>query len=119
MGFFNKMKTLGEIAVTKTKEATQTIQQQYQENGMEGVGKVLGTSTKKLIESSKEYVDEIQKDNKKASRPIGITYKKGDPTKDVAQVAIEAINTIRKVSLDVKNGFDNLDKDDKPTPPKP
>lgn len=110
MSFFNKMKAIGEHAVQKANKTTNVIAQSYKENGMEGVGKVIGCSTKQIIDSSTKYVEQISRENKKASRPIGITYKKGDPTKLVATCAIEAINTIRTVSLDIKDGYDNLGK---------
>jgi len=110
MGFLNKMQVLGEIVAQRGRDATKVVQAQYQENGIRGVGAAITEAATDASAATKGYIKEVDKSNKRAANPIGITYKNGDPAKSVAQAAIAVINTTKKTIEDVRKKYESLEE---------
>lgn len=122
MGILDKMKKVGELAFEATKEITEkavevadTTKNAYKSGGTEAVGKILGETTKKVIEQTKSYTDEVSEEMKKTGNKAAMIYSENSKTsQEATRVALSAIAVIRKVALDTteltKEKIDQLEK---------
>ncbi len=122
MGLLDKMKKVGELALEATKEMTEkaievadTTKNAYKSGGTEAVGKMLGETTKKVIEQTKNYTDEISEEMKKTGNKAAMVYNENSKTsQEATRVALSAIAAIRKVALDTteltKEKIEQLEK---------
>jgi predicted solute-binding protein len=108
MGLLDKMKKVGELAFEATKEITEkavevadTTKNAYKNGGTEAVGKMLGESTKKVIEQTKIYTNELSEEMKKTGNKASMVYgEKNKTSQEATRVALSAIAAIRKVAID-------------------
>lgn len=108
MGLLDKIKKVGELAFEATKEITEkavevadTTKNAYKNGGTEAVGKMLGESTKKVIEQTKIYTNELSEEMKKTGNKASMVYgEKNKTSQEATRVALSAIAAIRKVAID-------------------
>ena len=120
---FDKFKEMAKKSVDAVDAGLETTIKSLKEEGLQGtsykIGKQVGTMVKDVQTDAIEYADEIRKANKKATNPLGISFKKGTASHTTAKSVVMAINTIRIIGTDAKNKANNLlekaDNKNKPT----
>lgn len=108
MGILDKMKKVGELAFEATKEIKEkaievadNTKNTYKNGGTEALGKALGESTKKVLENTKNYTNEVSEEMRKTGNKAAMVYgDKNKTSQEATRVALSAIAAIRKVALD-------------------
>ena len=101
MGLFDKVKKLSALAVDAAKETSKSIQDTYQNEGAEGLGKALGAATKKAAGSVAEYAEEVGQDATKTGNRAALIYNKEHKTsQDITRGILAIVGAGRKITLD-------------------
>lgn len=118
MGLFDKVKALTEKAAEVAQQTAQAAKETYGKEGAEGIGKILGQTTKKAIDSVVEYAEDVgQAANKTANKSALIYNEKQKTSQDVTRAILATVGAGRKITMDVvdaakkaADSFENLDK---------
>lgn len=115
MSIFIKFKEMAKKSVSAVETGLDNTVKKIKEDGLEAMsyqlGRQVGTMVHEVKENVTDYAQGIEKANKKAINPLGISFKKGTPSYTTAKAAVAAINTMRIVGIDVKNkASDIIDK---------
>lgn len=112
MSMFNKFKEMARKSVDAVDAGLDITIKSLKEDGLHGTsykfGKQFGTMVKEAQSDVTKYTDEIKKANKRATNPLGISFKKGTASHTTAKTVVEAISTIRIISADAKNATKKL-----------
>ena len=112
MSMFNKFKEMAKKSVDAVDAGLETTIKSLKEEGLQGtsykIGKQVGTMVKDVQTDVTQYADEISKANKKATNPLGISFKKGTASHTTAKSVVTAINTMRIIGTDTKNKANDL-----------
>ena len=101
MSIFDKMKKITEKTTEAIKESTTTIKATYQEKGSNGVGELLGSKTKQIVNSTSSYLEEVNKEVSKV-KPSAKQIPKDSIQYQASDVALKSIAAIGKVAHDLK-----------------
>lgn len=112
MSIFNKFTEMARQSVGALDAGIDKTIKSLKEEGLQAtsykIGRNVGAMVKEVQNDFTEYTDEISKANKKATNPLGISFKKGTASHTTAKTVVTAINTMRIIGADAKNKATDL-----------
>lgn len=85
ISIFNQFKEMAKKTVTAVESGITTLKEDGLEKTSYNLGNKLGQAAKELKEDVTSYTDEIKKSNKKATNPVGISFKKKEQSPTLLQ----------------------------------
>ena len=112
MSMFNKFVDMAKKSVDVLEAGIDNTVKSIKEEGLQAtsykIGKQVGTVVNDVQQGVTDYADEIKRANKKATNPVGISFKKGTASHTTAKTVVAAINTMRIIGTDAKNKTNEL-----------
>lgn len=109
---FNKFKEMAKKSVDAVESKIDNTVKSIKEDGLQAtsykIGRNVGAMVQEVQNDVTEYADGISKANKKATNPLGISFKKGTASHTTAKTVVTAINTMRILGTDAKNKATDL-----------
>jgi hypothetical protein len=112
MTMFSKFKEMAKKSVDAVEAGIDNTVKSLKEEGLQAtsykIGRNVGAMVQEVQNDVTEYADEIKRANKKATNPVGISFKKGTASHTTAKTVVAAINTMRIIGTDAKNKTNEL-----------
>lgn len=109
MGLFDRVKALAGQASETAQQAINEAKKTYEQEGAEGLGKVLGQKTKEAVGSVVDYAEDVSEAARKKANKSALIYDKNHPTSQgLTRAALGAIGAGAKITEDATNKIKDL-----------